>query len=162
MILIICGTSHFVFYSIDFQLNTDFTSQLCVYFIEKSPNVTERSVSQENSLKRAKTRRLFSQNYRLKYYLTLIEKQFQVFKIGKFEIKITVHYRTWAKCTQLWPFYCYFSSQQILQFYKIENKKSSAHFFKGDICDNIPDCVNGFQLAKMEKSIPHMSLPWNL
>ena len=30
-------------------------------------------------------------------------KQFQVFKIGKFEFKVTVHYSLWAKCTQLWP-----------------------------------------------------------
>ena len=30
-------------------------------------------------------------------------KQFQVLKISKFEFKVTIHYRLWAKCTQLWP-----------------------------------------------------------
>ena len=51
----------------DFQLNTDFPSQFCVFY-RKSPRVTQRSVSQESAFKRAKTRRLFffSQNYRLK------------------------------------------------------------------------------------------------
>ena len=29
-------------------------------------------------------------------------KQFQVFKIAKFEFKITVHYGPWAKSIQLW------------------------------------------------------------
>ena len=32
-------------------------------------------------------------------------KQFHVFKIVKFESKVTVHYDLWAKCTQLDPFY---------------------------------------------------------
>ena len=35
--------------------------------------------------------------------LILIEKKIQVFKIAKFEIKVTVHYSLWAKCTQLQP-----------------------------------------------------------
>ena len=30
-------------------------------------------------------------------------KQFLVFKIAKFEFKVTVHYGLWAKCTQLRP-----------------------------------------------------------
>ena len=37
---------------IDFQLNTDFSSQFCV-FILKSPSVTQRSVSQENAYKKS-------------------------------------------------------------------------------------------------------------
>ena len=36
------------------------------FFTVKSPSVTQKSVSQEMLLKRAKTRRLFSQNYKLK------------------------------------------------------------------------------------------------
>ena len=43
---------------IDFQLNTDFPFQLCVFTV-KSPSVTQRSVSQENAYKKSKTRRLF-------------------------------------------------------------------------------------------------------
>ena len=37
---------------IDFQLNTDFPSQFCV-FPAKSPSVTQRSVSQENTYKKS-------------------------------------------------------------------------------------------------------------
>ena len=48
--------SKFRFSLINFQLNTDFPSQFCTV---KSPSVTQRSVSQENAFKRAKTRRLF-------------------------------------------------------------------------------------------------------
>ena len=43
----------FCFYLIDFQLNTDFPSQFCVFTI-KSPSVTQRSVSQENVFKKSK------------------------------------------------------------------------------------------------------------
>ena len=47
----------FRFNLFNFQLNTDFPSQF--FFTVKSPSVTQRSVSQENTYKRAKTRRLF-------------------------------------------------------------------------------------------------------
>ena len=50
--------STFRFNFIDFQLNTDFPCQFCVFAV-KSPSVTQRSVSQENAYKRAKNRRLF-------------------------------------------------------------------------------------------------------
>ena len=61
-----CGTyncdylkhSTFHFNLIDFQLNTDSPSQFCVFTV-KTPSVTQRSVSQENAYKKAKTRRLF-------------------------------------------------------------------------------------------------------
>ena len=54
--------STFRFDPIDFQLNTDFPSQFCV-FIVKSPSDTQRSVSQENAFKKSKNPK---QNYRLK------------------------------------------------------------------------------------------------
>ena len=57
----------------------------------------------KNVIKRAKTHRLFSQNCRLKLFFYSNWKQFQVFKITKFEFKVTVHYGLWANCTQLWP-----------------------------------------------------------
>ena len=38
---------------IDFQLNTDFPFQFCVFLPQKSPNVTQRSVSQENAYKKS-------------------------------------------------------------------------------------------------------------
>ena len=44
----------FRFNLIDFQLNTDFTSQFCgVFFTVNSPSVTQRSVSQENAFKKS-------------------------------------------------------------------------------------------------------------
>ena len=82
--------STFRFDLIDFQLNTDFSSQFCVFTV-KSPRVTQRSVSQENAYKMSKTRRLFSQNYRLEYLFYSNWKQFQVFKIAKLEFKVTVY-----------------------------------------------------------------------
>ena len=42
------STFGFKFY-IDFQLNTDFPFQFCVFFTVKSPSVTQRLVSQENA-----------------------------------------------------------------------------------------------------------------
>ena len=44
--------STFHFNLIDFQLNTDFPSQFCV-FIVKSPSVTQRLVSQKNAYKKS-------------------------------------------------------------------------------------------------------------
>ena len=32
---------------------------------------------------------------------TRIEKKIKVFKVAKFEFKVTVHYGLWAKCNQL-------------------------------------------------------------
>ena len=43
--------STFRFNLIDFQLNTDFSSQFA-FFIVKSPSVTQRSISQENAYKK--------------------------------------------------------------------------------------------------------------
>ena len=46
--------STFRFNLIDFQLNTDFSSQFCGgFFTVKSPSVTQRSVSQENAYKKS-------------------------------------------------------------------------------------------------------------
>ena len=44
--------STFPFNLINFQLNTDFLSQFCVFTV-KSPSVTQRSVSQENAYKKS-------------------------------------------------------------------------------------------------------------
>ena len=44
--------STFHFNLIDFQLNTDFPSQFCVFTV-KSPSLTQRSVSQENDFKKS-------------------------------------------------------------------------------------------------------------
>ena len=43
----------FRFYLFNFQLNTDFPSQFCVFTV-KSPSVTQRSVSQENAFEKSK------------------------------------------------------------------------------------------------------------
>ena len=42
----------FRFNLIDFQLNTDFPSQFCVFTV-KSPTVTQRSISQENAYEKS-------------------------------------------------------------------------------------------------------------
>ena len=42
----------FRFNFIDFQLNTNFPSQFCVFY-RKSPTVTQRLVSQENAYKKS-------------------------------------------------------------------------------------------------------------
>ena len=75
----------FRFYSIDFQFNADFPYEFA-FFTVKSPSVTQRSVSQENAFKTSKKtpynrKSLFYSNW----------KQSQVFKIAKFEFKVTVH-----------------------------------------------------------------------
>ena len=44
----------FRFYSIDFQMYADFPSEFHVFFTEKSPSVTEGSVSQGNAFKMSK------------------------------------------------------------------------------------------------------------
>ena len=49
----------FRFYLIDFQLNKDSPSQFGGFFTVKSPNVTQRSVSQENAFKKEQNPSLF-------------------------------------------------------------------------------------------------------
>ena len=44
----------FCFYSIDFQLNANFPSTILRFFTVKSPNITQRSVSQENAFEKSK------------------------------------------------------------------------------------------------------------
>ena len=80
------------------------------FFSIKSPSITQRSVSQEKAFKKSKTHRFFFsffffflQNYGLKYLFYSNWKQLQVFEITKCELKVTIHYSLWAKCTQLWP-----------------------------------------------------------
>ena len=67
----------FRFYSIDFQLNANFPSQLYVFTV-KSPNFTQRSVSQENVFEKSKN----SSSFFLKAIgsndsFTLIENNFR-------------------------------------------------------------------------------------
>ena len=58
--------STFRFNLIDFQLNTDFPSQFCVFY-RKSPRVTQKLVSQENAYKKElKPVAFSSQNYSLR------------------------------------------------------------------------------------------------
>ena len=71
------------------------------FFTIAPSSVTQRSVSQENDLKKSKTP-LFL-NYRLKKFFYSNQKQFQVFKIAKFEFKVTVHCGLLSKCTQWCP-----------------------------------------------------------
>ena len=68
----------FNFYIIDFQLNTDFSSQFCVFTVKSRACVTRRLVSQENAMKKSKdpspfVRKTLGSNN----YLTLIENIFR-------------------------------------------------------------------------------------
>ena len=59
--------SIFRFNLIDFQLNTDFPSQFCIFYRKITYSVTQRSVSQENAFKKSKNLSpFFPHNYRLK------------------------------------------------------------------------------------------------
>ena len=115
ILLLICGT-----YNCDYLLHTAFCLYLTdfqliqislpnfAFFTVKSPSITQRSVfkifSRKCFQKEQKPVAFLSQNYRLKKSFNFNWKQFQVFKIAKFEFKVTVHYYClWAKCTQLWP-----------------------------------------------------------
>ena len=51
---------HISFLLNQFSVNYRFPFPILRFFTVKSPSVTQRSVSQENALKGAKTRRLFS------------------------------------------------------------------------------------------------------
>ena len=53
IITIIYRTPHFRFYFIDSQVNTDFLPNFA-FFTVKSPSATQRSVYQENALKKSK------------------------------------------------------------------------------------------------------------
>ena len=59
--------------------------------------------SRKMLLKKEKPVAFFSQHYRLIWFFYSNVKQFQIFKIAKFEFKETLHYHLWPKCTQLWP-----------------------------------------------------------
>ena len=94
-----CNTIHcdylphttFCFYLINFQFNTDFPSQFCIFFTVKSSSVTQRLVSQENAFKKSKNPLVFF----IKLWAQIVYfncKEFQVFKIAKFEFKVTVRY----------------------------------------------------------------------
>ena len=102
IIVIICRTSHFLSTSLIFSL-IQISFPNFAFFTIKSPGVTQDwFLKKKKVLKRAKPFRFLSQNYRLKLFLYSNWKQLHVFKIVKFEFKVTVHDGPWAKCTQLW------------------------------------------------------------
>ena len=74
--------STFRFNLINFQLNTDFFSQFCIFFFVKTPSVTQRSVSQENAFKKIKKPLpFFHRTISSNNSFTLIENNFWFFKI---------------------------------------------------------------------------------
>ena len=83
IIVIICSTPHFVsIYLIDFQLNTDFSSQFCVFLNVKSPSVTQRSVSQDNAFKKSKNLLPFCRKTISSYNsFTLIKNSFRFLRL---------------------------------------------------------------------------------
>ena len=102
IIVIICHTPHFVpTYSIfHFQLNTDFPSQVFVFTVI-SPSVTQRLVSQENAFKKnEKPVACFGKTIGSNSSFTPIENNYRSLD-GEVQIKVTVHYGLWAKCTEL-------------------------------------------------------------
>ena len=68
------------------------------FFTVKSPSITQRSVSQEKCYKESKNLSpFFRKTIGSNNSFTLMENnKFQVFKIAKFEFKVTVHYGLWA------------------------------------------------------------------
>ena len=71
----------------------------------KSRSVTQRSVSQENAFKKNKNPSAFllkaiGSNNSFNMF-TLMKKKIRIFKIAKFELKVTVHYGLWAEFTHL-------------------------------------------------------------
>ena len=69
------------------------------FFTTTSPSVTQRPVSQENTFKKSKkpVGFFFSQTMGSNDFLFQL-KIISVFKLAKFEFKVTVHYSLWAKC----------------------------------------------------------------
>ena len=89
IIVIICRTPHFVFYSIDLQLKQiSLPNFACFFFTVKLPRVTQRSVSQENAFKMSTNPSPF---FRKQYAQTILDSN-KVFKIAKVEFKVTKHY----------------------------------------------------------------------
>ena len=93
-------TAHHISFLLNrFSVKNRFPFPTLRFLTVKSPqSVTKRSVSQENAFKKSKNPSVFSfffffflQNYRIKYFFYSNWKQFQVFKIAKFELKVTVH-----------------------------------------------------------------------
>ena len=62
------------------------------FFFVKSRSFTQRLVSQENAFKKNQDPVPFRKTIGSNDPFTLIKKQFEVFKIAKFEFKVTVHY----------------------------------------------------------------------
>ena len=74
-----------------------------LFFIVKSPSVTQRSVSQDNAFKKSKYPSAFlRKTIGSSNSFTLIENNFSFLKRVKFEFTVIVHYGLWAKCIQLW------------------------------------------------------------
>ena len=127
----------------------------CFYlfcFSLKSPCVIQRSVSQENTVKKTRTRHLLKQNYRRKYFFfDSYWNQFQVFKIDWFEFSVTVHYGLWAKRIQVLPlkytltlfFSCWFQSFHKMLQENMENKLclvSFSFWLQGIVYDGLDLC----------------------
>ena len=72
-------------------LTAAYHTLFCVFTVIL-PSVTYSKLSPQNASKRGKTCRLYSANYRLKYFFRSNCKQLWVFKIVRFEFKVIVHY----------------------------------------------------------------------
>ena len=94
------ATHHISFPLNGFSVKYRFPFTILRFFTIKSPSVTQRSVSQENAYKKSLNPSPFFHKTIGSYNsFTLIEKQFQVLKILKFEFKVTVHCGLLAKCS---------------------------------------------------------------
>ena len=94
-----------IYYRISFQLTWfsvkyRFSFQILrVFHRKKSPSYTQRLVSHENACKKEQKSVAFFPRKTLgsKNFFYSNWKQFQVFKIAKFEFNVTVHYGWWGK-----------------------------------------------------------------
>ena len=70
---------------------------------------------QENALKNAKTNLHIYKSSNDSF--TVIESNFRLSKVVKFEFKVTVHYGLWAKCIQLLPPISYCKEANVVCIY---------------------------------------------
>ena len=80
--------SKFCFYLIDFQLNTDFPSQICIFQSKITQCYKKISFSRKCFSKEQNSISFSLQNFRLLKFFYSHWKQFQVFQIAKFEFKV--------------------------------------------------------------------------
>ena len=109
------------------------------FFTVKSPiELFKDRFLKKMLLKRAKTCRLCFTKLQAQIFSYSSWKQFQVFKIAKFEFKVTVPYSLWAKGSQLWPI----NTSGTRYYYNASNMATLDHF-------NVPVSLDSARICPM-------------